>query len=367
MFVRSDEDKKRGANKLSTEKAIQEYSATEAGLQELRARMVGVVYDVGTAKGMETAKKDRFELVKLRTSLEAKRKEIKAPALERCNLIDSEAKRIQAEILKLEQPIDTVIKAEEARKEQEKAEKARIERERIEGIKAKIQTIKEYPLKAINLTAAKLAEVLPNVEAIQIGEAEYQEFAAEAQFALMESASKLKSILANKQAQEAEAARIKAEQEAEAARLKAEKEEAYRKAAEERAKIEAERAELERLRKEDEARRQEEDRKIREAREAEESKLKAEREADEKRLREIREAEEKRIAEERAKLEAEAAEKQAEIDRRRLELEEARAKAEAEEKERQEAEAARIEAEKARAERMITCPKCGHEFERRES
>lgn len=335
--------------------AIQEYSQTEAGLQELRSRMGGVVYDVATTKGMDAARKDRRECVTLRTSLEAMRKEIKAPALERCKLIDSEAKRITEEILKLERPIDEAIKAEEARKEAEKAEKARIEQERVDGIKAKIQTIKEYPLKAINLTAAKLAEVLPNVEAIQIDAEEYQEFQGEAQFVLMESVSKLKQILSDKQAAEAEAARIKAEQEAEAARLKAEKEEADRKAAEERGKLEAERAELERLRKEDEARRQEEDRKLREAREAEEAKLKAE-----------RDAEEKRIAEERAKLEAEAAAKQAEIDRQQRELEEARAKAAAEERARQEAEAARIAAEKARAERMVTCPKCGHTFDREE-
>lgn len=65
-------------------------------------------------------------------------------------------------------------------------------------------------------------------------------------------------------------------------------------------------------------------------------------------------------------MEAEAAAKQAEIDRQQRELEEARAKAAAEERARQEAEAARIAAEKARAERMVTCPKCGHTFDREE-
>ena len=232
--------------------AIQEYSQTEAGLQELRSRMAGVVYDVATTKGMDTARKDRRECVTLRTSLEAMRKEIKAPALERCKLIDSEAKRITEEILKLERPIDEAIKVEEQRKEQEKAEKARIEKERIDGIRSKIQTIKEYPLKAINLTAAKLAEVLPNVEALPITEEDYQEFQGEAQFALMESVAKLKQILTDKQTAEAEAAKIKAAQEAEAARLKAEREEAERKATEEREKLEAERAKLEAERKEQE-------------------------------------------------------------------------------------------------------------------
>ncbi len=65
-----------------------------------------------------------------RTALETLRKEIKAPALERCRLIDDEAKRITAELLKIEEPIDTAIKAEEQRKEEEKAAKARAEAER---------------------------------------------------------------------------------------------------------------------------------------------------------------------------------------------------------------------------------------------
>ncbi len=336
--------------------AIQEYSQTEAGLQELRGRMAGVVYDVRTAKGLDAAKKDRRECVALRTSLEAMRKEIKAPALERCKLIDTEAKRITEEILKLERPIDEVIKSEEARKEAEKAEKARIEKERVDCIRAKIVTIKEYPIKAISLSAAKLAEVLPRVEAVSITEAEYQEFTGEAQFALMESVSKLRQILGEKQAAEAEAARIKAEQEAEAARLKAEREEAERKAAEERAALEAERAKLEAERKEQERVRSEL-----------EAKAKAEREAEETRLREIREKEEAELRAKREEEEKRLAEERAEIDRQQRELEEARLKAETEELLRREREAARIAEEKARAERMVTCPKCGHEFDREES
>ena len=44
-----------------------------------------------------------------------KRKEIKAPALVRCKLIDEETKRITSELLALEVPIDEQIKAEEKR------------------------------------------------------------------------------------------------------------------------------------------------------------------------------------------------------------------------------------------------------------
>ena len=96
--------------------AITEYNATEAALTGLRARLKDARYEVTTTAGMDLARKDRRELRTLRTDLENKRVEIKAPALERCRQIDSEAKRITAELLLLEKPIDDQIKAEEARK-----------------------------------------------------------------------------------------------------------------------------------------------------------------------------------------------------------------------------------------------------------
>ena len=74
---------------------ISEYNQTEAGLADLRARMANVEYDVSTIKGMDIAKKDRAEVRGLRTGLEAMRKQIKAPALAHCQLIDAEAKAPQ--------------------------------------------------------------------------------------------------------------------------------------------------------------------------------------------------------------------------------------------------------------------------------
>lgn len=73
--------------------AIAEYTQTAAGLAELRQKHQGVVYDVTVPKEMKAAKEARAELRTLRTDLEKKRVEIKAPALERCRLIDEEAKR----------------------------------------------------------------------------------------------------------------------------------------------------------------------------------------------------------------------------------------------------------------------------------
>jgi colicin import membrane protein len=113
---------------------IVEYSQTEAALADLASRYKGVLFDVTTPTGMSEAKRSRAEIRDYRVALEKKRVEIKAPALERCRLIDAEAKRITAELSALEDPIDSQIKVEERKKEEarlaaERAELARIEAE----------------------------------------------------------------------------------------------------------------------------------------------------------------------------------------------------------------------------------------------
>lgn len=284
----------------STTTIIAEYSVTEASLAELRERIGKTAYDVATTAGMDLARKDRRELVSLRTSLEAKRKEIKAPALAHCNLIDAEAKRITAELLKLEQPIDALIKEEEARKEAIKAEKERIERQRVEGIRTRIDKIKGLPLMAVNFTSAELTEFIGQVDAQPVG-VEFEEFTEEATTAKAEVITALNNLLAAKQRAEEEAARIKAEQEAEATRLKEERErlEAERI---EREKNEAEERERIRLEQEQEATRlaaekAENNRIIAEQTEA----LRVEREAFEREQATIRQQQEEAVAEQRRK------------------------------------------------------------------
>lgn len=102
---------------------IAEYSETAAALADLRQKYEKVVFQVATKDGMQVAVKARAELRGYRVALEKKRVEIKAPALERTRLIDAEAKRITAELSALEDPIDSLIKQEEGRKERERAER----------------------------------------------------------------------------------------------------------------------------------------------------------------------------------------------------------------------------------------------------
>lgn len=109
-----------------TEFKIVEYNETAAAIAVLREKYC-TVFDVTTTKGMTAARETRAEVKGYRVTLEKVRVELKAPALERTRLIDAEAKRITAELLAIEEPIDETIKAEERRKEEEKAAKARAE------------------------------------------------------------------------------------------------------------------------------------------------------------------------------------------------------------------------------------------------
>ena len=134
------------------ETGIAEYSQTEAALQTLRQQYKNMIFEVGTLQGLQLAKVARREIRTYRTSLEAMRKNIKAPALDRCRLIDSEAKRIQEALLSLEAPIDEQIKTEERRKEEERRAKEEADRERIANIELRISRFSEFTGRAAGAT-----------------------------------------------------------------------------------------------------------------------------------------------------------------------------------------------------------------------
>ena len=308
-----------------------EYSQTAAALSDLRHRFLGVAFNVSTTKGMDEAKKARQEVKGYRTALENKRKEIKAPALERCRLIDDEAKTITAALLEIEEPIDQQIKAEEARKEAEKAAKAEAERQRVAAIRTQIDTIRNHAAFAVGKSADAILKILSGVEGFEIGE-DFQEFKPEAEQAKAETLDKIKALHEAQVQHESEQARIAAER-AELTRLRAEAEAREREAA-------AARAEQERKDREARAEQERKDREAREAvereqaaklaaeraaheaelrkqREAQEAELKAQREAQAKadaEARAAREAEEKRLAAERAEIARQQAEAKTKAD-----------------------------------------------------
>lgn len=281
-------------------KAIKEYSATEKGLAQLREELDRVVFDVSSKKGLADAKAARAQLRSLRTTLEQKRKDLKAPALERCRLIDDEAKRITAEIEKLEDPIDAQIKAQEERVEQEREAKRLAEKNRVDMIQARIAELRAPIVlaQAPKVTAAQIAEMIAALDARVIEDMTFEEFVGQAEGAKEATLDALRGMHATAIEREAEAKRIE-EERAELAQLRADQEK----------RDAAAKAERERLEAESRARAEEEARKIREqaAAEAAERRRKedaerAERqriEDEERARREAEERERRRIQEER--------------------------------------------------------------------
>ena len=277
--------------------AIAEYSPTAAALADLSHRFRGVVFDVATTKGDKEARAARLELVKLRTGLESKRREIKAPALERSRLIDSEANRINAFIAELEIPIDQQIKTEEQRKEVERTAKIEAEQRRVASLMQRVESIRGVIVDVSGMAAAEIENVIRGVVALTV-DSTFAEFAAVAENAKTETLAKLRELHGRA---------IEHEQE--------------------QARIVTERAELERLRGEQAKR------------DAEEA---AARKVEEKRIASEQKAEADRLAAERRKFDEEQAAARAEQQRReseaRAEREEAdrraRARAERDEQDR---------------------------------
>lgn len=299
--------------KLAETYQIAEYSPTAAALSALRGKYQGVVFPVETPAGLKQAREARTEIKGYRVDLEKLRKEIKAPALERCRLIDEEAKRISAELEALETPIDAQIKAEETRKEAERQAKEAAERARVAIIHDLIGRIKNAPAAYVGKPSAEIRAALQQAGAFEINADQFMEFAELARVAKAEAVAALDKLAADTEAREAELQRIAEE-----------------------------RAELARLRAAEEAR-------LRAEREAHEAKMCAEREEAariEAEQRRAREAEERRLAEARAELERQ---------RRDAEAAQARAQAERLQAEREAAARARREAaERKAAERLRT-------------
>jgi colicin import membrane protein len=239
------------SNETNAGCALAEYSPTAAALADLRQRFSGVVWDLTTTKGGAEARAARLELVRLRTGLEAKRKELKAPALERSRLIDAEAARITGEIVALEKPIDEQIKADEQRREAEKEAKRLAEARRVQAIADRVNAIRALAMLPASAKAADIAAGIAHAEGMELVEADFEEQLPAADRARGEVLIKLQALHVAAVEHEAEQARIAAER-AELARLRAEQAEQARIAAEaarvEQARIAAEQqAERERL------------------------------------------------------------------------------------------------------------------------
>lgn len=274
--------------------AITEFNQTEAGLAQLRAEVEGMTFDCSTTAGDKEARRVRMSLVSLRTTIEAKRKELNAPLLERKNLIDSEAKRIIGEVKSLEDPIDVLIRQAEAEREARRQERERIEAERLAAINAQIDRIRNMPALYVSATPDVIAEAIREIQSMDLNALFDDVHRPRAIEAAETALDTLTTLHTERVAAVAEAARLAAER-AELARQQAEAKEAQRKADEEAA---AARAEADRLAQEERDRREAE-------LEAREAAVRAEQERIEAAARAEREQHEREMAERAAALRAE--------------------------------------------------------------
>lgn len=224
--------------------SIAQYSKTEAALADFSSRYKDARYDVLTRDGMAAAIKARAELRSCRVALEKTRIEIKAPALRHTQAIDSEARRITAALVALEDPIDAQIKSEETRKENERLVVERAEQARLD---AEQQAIKDAEQRRMDAERAEIANRQAKLDADEkarlVVEAEArrkiedEQRAARERIEADERAARMAREEADRSARlsrEAEEAKAKAERDAEEARLKSERD-----------KIEAERRTVE--------------------------------------------------------------------------------------------------------------------------
>lgn len=228
--------------------ALADFDRVSAGIAALRETYAGVLYDCTTTDGLDAAKKARLAIREPRYEVERVRKDAKAPILAIGKKIDDEAKRITAELLKIEEPIDAQIKAIEERREAERQARIAAEAARVSEIRGRIATIAGWPAQYATAPASLLAQQVRVAEDYTIDET-FAEFREEACRALAASLDSLRTLHAGAVAREEEKARVEAER-AELERLR--REDAERKAAEEReaaARRQAEEAELDSRRK----------------------------------------------------------------------------------------------------------------------
>lgn len=230
--------------------AVAKFDRVALGLAELKSKYAAVLFDVATTKGMKEALAARAAIRAPRVEVEKVRKECKAPILALGRDIDNRAAAITAELLTLEEPIDTQIKAEETRKEEEKQRKAEAERVRVAAIRDDIeQAFSCVPAAMVGQSAATIDESIRSVGAVELTRGRFAELLPSAEHAQLMSIEKLRRMRAAQVAHEAEQERLRLECE-QFAQQRAEQEEANRI---ERERIATEAAEAKRKRDADEA------------------------------------------------------------------------------------------------------------------
>ena len=210
-------------------------SAVEKQIHELLEKSKGITV-ITNAAGRDECHAAAMQTVKARTSISKDGAAARADATAYSKAVIAEEKRLLGLIEPEEARLRTLRDEWDAKIEAEKAAKAQQEAERQAAIQARIDNIKNSPLKAINMTAAGIKEFLIDALTGEPDEASFAERLDEAKYVLNEALVQLKTMYQGKLAQE----QLAAQQEA--ARLESERialELAAQRLAEEKAQREA--------------------------------------------------------------------------------------------------------------------------------
>lgn len=204
------------------------YDPVESSLRALREEYSGQNWDLADPSQYRAAKAARIKLMRLRTGLEELRKQTKAPALAYVKDVDGEAKRIEAAILELEEPLLRQITEHDQRIERAKTEAAEIEGARVRKNRELLAHIQATPSRMIGVGPVQISEEIDNLN--RLSSADYdQDFAADIRAAARDAAATLLQMRAQAVAvAEADAVRLRLEQENAAAALRAKAEQEAR-------------------------------------------------------------------------------------------------------------------------------------------
>lgn len=219
-----------------------ESSKTEQHLLALATKHASITV-VKDKAGREQAHGAYIEVMRARTAVEKAAKEAREDATKFSKAVIEEAKRLVAIVEPEEARLRAARDVWDEEQARIKAEAEAKERARVLAITERIAAIKSYVVLANNCrTSERVADLQTKLAGVEL--LDFEEFTDEAATAHADATVHLATVFADRQAQEAEQARIKAEQEDEAARLKAEREELARQQAEAAAAIQKQRDEL---------------------------------------------------------------------------------------------------------------------------
>lgn len=203
----------------STSTAVAEFDPIAAGLAQLTADIAGTTYDITTTKGLDTAKRLRALCVKLRTNAGEVYDSLNRPMLDKQRQIRDLKKQFIDGVELLETPIDLAIKAQEKVKEQERQARVAAEELRVKALRDKIAVIAGLPAKAVLRDAAGIAALDQALTTLEVSEALFAEFTAEATELKTFVRGQLSELFVAASGREAEAERVRQESE----RLEAER------------------------------------------------------------------------------------------------------------------------------------------------